>query len=177
LAESVREEFWEALRSGLSPTAAATVAGVAGGTGRNWARAAGYQTNRRHHGIRYSPATRDAFWTAVRSGCSPTQAAVLAGVSEHTGRWWVQQAGFVPRTALPADHEYALVPSTGSMSFIERCRLEELLETGCTPARAAVVLGRHRATIGRETRRGATGSGYRACVGQDAAEANAKRPK
>ena len=63
------------------------------------------------------------------------------------------------------------------MSFTERCRLEELLETGCSPARAAVLLGRHRATISRETRRGATGSGYRARVGQDAADAHVKRPK
>ncbi|AYE96966.1 hypothetical protein C0J29_21400 [Mycobacterium paragordonae] len=31
LAASVHEEFWKALRSGLSPTAAATVAGVSGG--------------------------------------------------------------------------------------------------------------------------------------------------
>src|SRR2546430_868872 len=34
LPESVRERFWEAVNSGLSPTAAATVAGVHGGTGR-----------------------------------------------------------------------------------------------------------------------------------------------
>jgi transposase, IS30 family len=33
LPDSVREQFWEALGSGLSPTAAATVAGVAGATG------------------------------------------------------------------------------------------------------------------------------------------------
>ncbi len=63
------------------------------------------------------------------------------------------------------------------MSFIERCRLEELLESGCTPARAAVLLGRHRDTIRRETDRGATGSGYRARVGQDAAEANRQAPQ
>ena len=86
LTESVRERFWEAVRSGLSPTAAATVAGVAGDTGRKWARAAGYQTNPKHYGIRYSQATRDAFWEELRSGLTPTQAAVAAGVSEHTAR-------------------------------------------------------------------------------------------
>ena len=63
------------------------------------------------------------------------------------------------------------------MSFLERCRLEELLEAGHSQAAAARLLGRDRSTIGREARRGATSSGYRARVGQDAADANAKRPK
>ncbi|KAA8966872.1 hypothetical protein [Mycobacterium sp.] len=50
-AASVRERFWEALGSGLSPTAAATVAGVSGNTGRKWARNAGYQTKPEHYGL------------------------------------------------------------------------------------------------------------------------------
>jgi len=63
------------------------------------------------------------------------------------------------------------------LTFTERYRLEELLETGCPPQQAAQVLGRHRDTIGREIGRGMTASGYRARVGQDLAEANRKRPK
>ena len=177
LPESVREEFWEAVRSGLSPTAAATVTGVHGSTGRKWAKDAGYVTDTKHRGIRYSPAVRDAFWEAVRSGCSPAQAAVMSGVSEHTGRHWLKQAGFVPRTPAPADHELDTEPRVRSMSFTERCRLEELLVAGCSPARAAGLLGCRRSTISRETRRGATGSGYRARVGQDAADVHAARPK
>jgi transposase, IS30 family len=178
LPDSVREGFWEALRSGLSPTAAATVAGVSCKTGRQWAKDAGYQINPKHRGIRYSQATRDAFWEAVRSGDSPTQAAVAAGVSEHTARRWVQQAGYVPRTPLPPDAiELDTSPPTGPMTFVERCRLEDLLALGYTQARAAALLGRHRSTIGREALRGATSSGYRARVGQDVADANAKRPK
>jgi IS30 family transposase len=178
LPESVHERFWEALRSGLSPTAAATVAGVSCKTGRQWAKDAGYQINPKHRGIRYSQATRDAFWEAVRSGDSPTQAAVAAGVSEHTARRWVQQAGYVPRTPLPPDAiELDTSPPTGPMTFVERCRLEDLLALGYTQARAAALLGRHRSTIGREALRGATSSGYRARVGQDVADANAKRPK
>jgi IS30 family transposase len=177
LPESVREGFWEALRLGLSPTAAATVVGVAGATGRKWAKDAGYQTNAKHYGIRYSRATRDAFWGAVRSGASPVRAAVACGVSEHTGRRWVDEAGYVPRTPAPlADPESPAFPRA-PMSFIERCRLEELLETGCTPDRAAGLLGRHPDTIGREMARGETTSGYRASVGQEVAEANRKRPK
>ncbi len=64
LPASVREEFWWALESGLSPTAAATAAGVAGATGRRWARSAGYQTNLKHYGIRYPQEVKDKFWAA-----------------------------------------------------------------------------------------------------------------
>ena len=63
------------------------------------------------------------------------------------------------------------------MLFVERCRLEDLLEQGYAPARAADLLGRHPDTIDREMGRGQTVSGYRARVGQDVAEANRRRPK
>jgi transposase, IS30 family len=175
LAASVREEFWKALQLGLSPTAAATVAGVSGATGRKWAKAAGGKRCKKHCGTRYSQAARDTFWRAVGSGMSPTDAAVVAGVSENAGRTWVAQAGFVPRTPFPAgpDPDAASRP----ISFSARCRLEELLESGCSQARAARLLGRHRSTISREIRRGATGSGYRARVGQNAVGAGRARPK
>jgi IS30 family transposase len=177
VSESVRERFWEAVNSGLSPTAAAAVAGVHGGTGRTWARAAGYQTNSKHFGIRYSQATRDRFWVAMHSGATVAEAAVIAGMSEVTGQRWVDKAGYVPRTAVPADAEPGPCPPRGPLSFVERCRLEDLLEQGYIPARAAELLGRHRDTIRREMNRGRTVSGYRARVGQDIAEANLKRPK
>jgi IS30 family transposase len=176
--ESAREEFWTALASGLSPTAAATVAGVHGATGRAWAKAAGYQTNPKHYGLRYSQGTRDRFWEAMHAGATVTEAAAIAGMSEVTGRYWVNKAGYVPRTAAPpADTEPDPSPPTAPMSFVERCRLEELLETGHTSPRAAGLLGRHPDTIDREVDRGQTVSGYRARVGQDVAEANRKRPK
>ena len=100
----------------------------------------------------------------------------MIAVSEHTGRCWVQQAGYVPRTQLPAQHEIDAAPRARSLSFTQRCGFEELLEAGCSPARAAVLLGRHRSTISRETRRSATGSGYRAGRA-GAADSQAKRPK
>jgi transposase, IS30 family len=175
--ESVREEFWTALASGLSPTAAATVAGVHGSTGRKWAKDAGYRTDPKHYGIRYSQATRDRFWEAMHSGATVTEATVIAGMSEVTGQYWVNKAGFVPRTAVPADTEPDLSAPKGPMSFIERCRLEQLLEMAHTPAQAAELLGRHRDTIDRERDRGQTVSGYRARVGQDTAQANLQRPK
>jgi IS30 family transposase len=55
--------------------------------------------------------------------------------------------------------------------------LEELLMAGHARAAAARLLGRDRSTISREARRGATGWGYRARVGQDAADASRARPK
>jgi transposase, IS30 family len=182
--ESAREDFLDALRSGLSQSAAATLVGVTHTTGHRWAKAAGVAANLKHRGVRYPAAVREAFWAAMKSGASPTQAAVIAGVSENMGRIWVQQAGYMPRTPVPADTEPCasdIDPGVSSprrpMSFVERCRLEQLLETGHTSAQAAGLLGRHADTIGREMDRGQTVSGYRARVGQDSAEANLKRPK
>ncbi|WP_029114794.1 IS30 family transposase [Mycobacterium sp. URHB0044] len=175
--ESAHGVFLDALKSGLSRSAAATVAGVCHSTGNKWANAAGVAANFKHRGVRYPAAVRDAFWEAMHSGASPLQAAALAGVSEVTGQYWVNKAGYVPRTPAPADIEPDPSPPRGPMSFIERCRLEQLLETGHRPAHAAGLLGRHRDTIRREMGRGRTVSGYRARVSQDAAEANLTRPK
>src|SRR5215213_6731418 len=87
--ESAREDFLEALRSGLSQSAAATVAGVHHSTGHRWAKGARVAADLKHRGIRYPAAVREAFWAAMRSGASPAQAAVLAGVSEIAGQVWV----------------------------------------------------------------------------------------
>jgi IS30 family transposase len=173
----VRKVFWEALASGLAPTAAATVAGVSGATGRKWAKAGGYQTNPKHCGTRYSQQVKEVFWAAMRSGMTPAQAALAAGVSEHTALRWVKQAGFVPRTVIPAGQELETDNRSRSLSFIERCRLEELLVSGYVQAEAARLLGRAASTISREFHRGATSCGYRAQTGQDAVDAARARPK
>jgi transposase, IS30 family len=176
--ESAHEDVLTAVRSGLSPAAAATVAGVSATTGYKWARAAGWKAGGGHTGIRYSAVVREVFWAAMRSGYSTAQAARIAGVSEMSAVIWVKQAGYVPRT--PA---LAIVEINRSrrprapLSFTERCRLEELLEGGCTAVRAAELLDRHRDTIRREIVKGLTGSGYRARVGQDVADTKRKRPK
>jgi IS30 family transposase len=176
--ESAREEFLKALKSGLSQSAAATVAGVSHQTGSAWAKSAGIAVDTRHRGIRYPAAVREAFWAALESGASTSQAAVIASVSEVAGQSWVKQAGYVPRTQ-PADEPESepVRRPRAPLSFIERCRLEELLESGCPPTQAARRLNRHPDTIGREMARGATSSGYRARIGQDVVEANLKRPK
>jgi IS30 family transposase len=177
VSESAREVFQESLRSGFSPARAATIAGVSFTTGYTWARAAGWKPAG-HQGTRYSAAVREAFWAAMRAGASTTQAAVIAGVSEMSALIWVKQAGYVPRTQAPIEEPAVSAPRPRApLTFTERYRLEELLETGCAPPRAAQVLGRHRDTISREIGKGMTDSGYRARVGQDVAEANRKRPK
>lgn len=174
---SVRERFWEELGSGLSVTAAATVAGVSQRTGQRWAKDAGYQADRRHCGIRYSAVARELFWEQMHAGVDVALAAAAAGVSEHAGKRWVKQAGFVPRTVVPAHVESDPSPRRGPLSFIERCRLEDLMEQQYCLVEAAKLLGRHKDTVRREIVRGLTGSGYRARVGQDVAEAHRRRPK
>ncbi|MCV7384997.1 IS30 family transposase [Mycolicibacter longobardus] len=111
----------------------------------------------------------------MHSGATATQAAVAAGVSEHTGRHWVDQAGFVPRTPICAVQEPAEV--SRALSFTERCRLEELFVSGHSQADAARLLGRSRSTISREAPRGATSCGYRARIAQDTVDAARARPK
>jgi IS30 family transposase len=176
--ESARGVFLKALRSGVSQSAAATVAGVSHSTGHKWAKAAGVAANLKHRGIRYPVKVKDAFWAAVKAGASPAEAAVIAGVSEIAGQAWVAQAGYVPRTQSPAGQRIDPAPrARAALTFPERFRLEELLESCCLPQRAAEVLGRHRDTISREIAKGMTVSGYRARVGQDLAEANRTRPK
>jgi transposase-like protein len=101
LPESVCESFLAVLGSGLSPTAAASVAGVSHTTGLRWAKAAGYQTDSKHHGVRYRPTVRAAFWEAMHSGSSVAKAAVIAGVSEPAAMRWVQQAGYVRENPCP----------------------------------------------------------------------------
>ena len=176
--ESAREVFLEGLSSGLSQSAAATVAGVHRGTGQKWAKAAGIAANPAHCGRRWPASAVAAFWSAVYSGSSITQAALLAGVSENAALIRVQQAGFVPRTPVPAQEPTVLASRPRApLTFTERFRLEELLETGCAAPQAAHALGRHPDTVSREICRGMTTSGYRARVGHDVAEANRKRPK
>jgi IS30 family transposase len=129
--ESALEDFLEALRSGLSRSGAAAVAGVSHQTGSKWARAAGVAANLEHRGIRYPAAAREAFWAAMRSGSSSTQAAVIAGVSEQTGRIWVKQAGYVPRTQPVDDIETDPVRRPRApLTFTERCRLENCSKAG-----------------------------------------------
>jgi IS30 family transposase len=175
-----REVFLESVRSGLSFTAAATVAGVSHTTGNKWAKAAGLTPNPRHTGTRFPAAAWEEFRAALHAGARTVEAAAMAGVSQTAAAVWVQKAGWVPRTLAPAPEPTVLLAERrprAPLTFIERYRLEELLEDGCTAVRAADLLDRHRDTIQREIAKGMTSAGYRARVGQDVAEASRRRPK
>ena len=177
LAESVRESFWKAVRSGLTPTAAATIAGVSGATGRQWARDAGYRSSPQQRGHKYpkSGARVVLGRNAVR-GDAARGGGDCGRVGTH--RPVLGRPGWLcAENRCAACRSGACYVPGGPMSFTERCRLEELLESGRTQARAAVLLGRDRSTISREARRGATPHGYRASVGQNAADAGSRRPK
>ena len=176
---AARQVFLDAVRSGMSRTAAATAAGVSHTTGNRWAKAAGLAVDTRHTGTRYPRVVRDGFWVQVRSGSSVSAAAAAVGVSQTAASRWAREAGWVPRTlaAAPDPDGPAGRRPRAPLTFTERCRLEELLEAGCTAVRATELLDRHRDTIQREIGKGMTTAGYRARIGQDVAEANRRRPK
>src|SRR5260370_11355605 len=98
---SARGVFLEALRSGWSQSAAATVAGVSHSTGHRWAKAEGVAADLRHRGVRYPVEAREAVWAAVTAGSAPSQASLIAGASDNTRQIWVGQAWHLPRTETP----------------------------------------------------------------------------
>ena len=63
------------------------------------------------------------------------------------------------------------------MSFTDRCRIEDLVKAGYSPARIADLLGRHRSTITRELVRGRphVQSRYRAVSAQNRVDQNRRR--
>ncbi|MET1007679.1 MAG: IS30 family transposase [Propionibacteriaceae bacterium] len=71
--------------------------------------------------------------------------------------------------------EAAVVAGSGALSFVDRCRIEDLTLAGYIPARVAGLLGRPRSTITRELSRGTVDGRYRAVVGQGRVEANRAR--
>jgi IS30 family transposase len=73
--------------------------------------------------------------------------------------------------------EAAVSVGSGALSFVDRCRIEDLTRAGYTPARMAGLLGRSRSTITRELVRGRPGGQgrYRAVVAQSRVEANRRR--
>ena len=63
------------------------------------------------------------------------------------------------------------------MSFIDRCRIEDLVKAGYLPATIADLLGRPRSTITRELARGRPDgrARYRAVIAQDRVDQNRRR--
>ena len=111
------------------------------------------------------------FWSQVPRWESWAAAGAAVGVSHRVAARWVAESGGVkPRLCEPSR----------TLSYRERCRIEDLLDAGWSQAEIARDLGRHRSTIAREVARNRSrrGSGrYRAENAQSKADARARRPK
>jgi IS30 family transposase len=178
------EEFWTGVRAGASVTTAAWAAGVSPWTGYRWLAEAGgpyalgvERRVGRPWGGRTSEAVREVFWAGLRRGSTVKAAAGAAGVSRRTGWSWLAEAGGVrPRVSVP-ELDAVVTSGSGALSFVDRCRIEDLVKAGYSPARIAGVLGRHRSTISRELDRGRPdGPGrYRAILAQQQVHQNRRR--
>lgn len=121
---------------------------------------------------------RERFWEALSGGASMRAAARAAGVSHGTGGVWLAQAGGMPPPIKAAPRASEQPTGLRRMSFVDRCRIQELHQAGHRPARIAVLLGRARSTISRELVRGSDPGGqYRASLAQSRVEAAGRRPK
>jgi hypothetical protein len=110
------------------------------------------------------------FWRQVPLWSSWAAAGVAAGVSPRAGnRWAAESGGVKPRLSVPSVR----------LSYRERCRIEDLLEVGWSPAAIARVLGRHRSTVGREIarHRRVRDGRYGADHAQSVADGAARRPR
>jgi transposase, IS30 family len=116
------------------------------------------------------------YWSLIRAGEVPGDAADAVGVSRTVTWRWFRNAGGVMPPVEPA-------PEAGSLPF--RLTFAEREEIACRRAAGhgvrviARALGRPPSTISRELCRGTVRrkSGYRATVAQAAADARARRPK
>ena len=137
--------------------------GLAGTRGRPW-------------GGRKSEEVRDVFWAELRRGATITAAARAAGVARQTGAAWLTEAGGVPPRVIDLQLEAAVISGSGSLSFTDRCRIEDLVKVGYSPARIAdrgpsPVHDHPRAGPGRPHGQ----SRYRAVIAQNRVDQNRRR--
>ena len=175
------EAFWVAIDAGVSVAVAARQVGCGPATGYRWMREAGRPLpTRGGQGVRRSPRTREQFWARLRTGETIAVAARSVGVSDQTGYAWFRQAGGMRLPTVNPQEQSQVTAGSGPLSFVDRCRIEDLLDARYKPARIAELLGRHRSTIGREIARGRGPEGtgrYRAIVAQSVVEDRRRRPK
>jgi transposase, IS30 family len=178
-------EFWVELRAGGKVAAASQAVGVSPWTGYRWLAEAGgpdalgLERRRvgRPWGGRKTEEVRDVFWAGLRRGATITAAAQAAGVARQTGTAWLTEAGGVRPRVTDPELEATVSPGSGSLSFTDRCRIEDLVKAGYSPARIADLVGRHRSTITRELARGRPDgqARYRAVIAQDRVDQNRRR--
>jgi len=116
----------------------------------------------------------DRFWALIRAGASISDAAVGAGVSPFAGKKWYRNRGGV----LPPQPKAS--GSRPRLTLEQREEIAVLLAERHTPAEIARRIGVHRATVGREIKRGATlipdrRPVYRATMAQTRAEWRARK--
>ena len=178
------ERFWIELQAGASVAAASQAVGVSHFTGYRWlAEARGPDalgmagTRGRPWGGRKSEEVRDVFWAELRRGATITAAARAAGVARQTGAAWLTEAGGVRPRVINPELEAAVISGSGSLSFTDRCRIEDLVKVGYSPARIADLVGRHRSTITRELARGRPHgqTRYRAVIAHNRVDQNLRR--
>jgi transposase len=128
-------------------------------------------------GGRKSEEVRDVFWAGLRRGTTITAAARAAGVAVQTGAAWLTEAGGVRPRVINPELEAAVTLGAGSVSFTDRCRIEDLAKVGYRPARIADLVGRHRSTITRELARGRPQgqTRYRAVIAQNRVDQSRRR--
>ena len=178
------EEFWVQVRAGASMVVASRAVGVSSWTGYRWLAEAGgpaavgvERVSGRPWGGCKNEGVRDRFWAELRRGATITTASQAAGVARVTGSGWLKQAGGVrPRVNNP-ELEATVSPGAGVLSFLDRCRIEELVIAGYKPVAIADLLGRARSTITRELAKGRPkGQGrYRALIAQHRLDQNRRR--
>ena len=181
----LRSEFWIELRAGvIGGDWRRRRSGVSHFTGYRWLAEAGGPdalglagTRGRPWGGRKSEEVRDVFWAELRRGATITAAARAAGVARQTGAAWLTEAGGVRPRVIDLQLEAAVISGSGSLSFTDRCRIEDLVKVGYSPARIADLVGRHRSTITRELARGRPHgqSRYRAVIAQNRVDQNRRR--
>ena len=175
-----RERFWVALDEGMSVVAASRVAGVSPWSGYAWIAAADRPLpSGRARRRRATAQDHDTFWAELSAGASISAASRAAGVSKDSGRYWIAQAGGMRPATVNRDLESTVSAGRGPLSWVDRCRIEELVIAHYRPAQIARLLGRARSTITRELRRGvpARGGRYRARIAQDGVDTGRRRPK
>ena len=115
-------------------------------------------------------AERQAFWSQVRAGAWPKEAAEVIGVCGGRGQRWFAQCGGVM--------EPRATPSGRYLSHADREEIAVLAGQGHGPREIGRRIGRPHATVGRELARNSNRDGsYRALSAQRRAEDRARRPK